>query len=54
MKKAKKTYKIYISSPAGLSYTGVWTNDEDEAKRLCNMYNSQDDNPYCSHVYKEV
>ena len=53
-KKAKKTYKIYISSAAGLSYTGVWTNDEAEAKSLCDTYNSQDDNPYCQHVYKEV
>lgn len=47
-------YRIYISSAAGLSYTGVWTNTEEEAKELCKKYNEQDDNPYCQHVYKKV
>ena len=54
MEKTKKTYRIYISSAAGLSYTGIWTNDEAEAKSLCDKYNSQDDSPYCQHVYREV
>lgn len=48
-------YKIYISSAAGLNYTGVWTETEEEAKELCKKYNEQDGhNPYCQHVYKKV
>lgn len=46
-----KKYKIYISSAAGLSYTGVWTETEEEAKELCRQYNEQDGhNPYCQHI----
>lgn len=47
-------YKVYISSFNGLSYTGVWTTTEEEAKELCKKYNEQDNNPYCQHVYKKV
>ena len=48
-------YNIYISSAAGLSYTGVWATTEKEAKELCKKYNDQDkNNPYCQHIYKKV
>ena len=56
MKKEKKnkTYKIYISSAAGLDYTGVWTHSEEEAKRLCKEYDGPEYNPYAQHIYVEV
>lgn len=44
-------YRIFISSPAGMSYTGVWTRTEEEAKQYCDMYNEQYQNPYATHVY---
>ena len=47
----KGPYRIYISSAAGLSYTGVSANTEEEAAGLCDKYNSQDNSPYCKHVY---
>lgn len=45
-------YRIYISSAAGLDYTGITCKTEKKAKKLCDMYNKQDNNPYCQHVYK--
>ena len=47
-------YKIYISSFAGLSYTGVSCQTEQEAKELCDKYNKQDPTPYACHVYKKA
>lgn len=47
-------YKIYISSAAGLSYTGISCQTEQEAKGLCDKYNKQDPTPYACHVYRKV
>lgn len=44
-------YKIYISSCAGLSFTGIEVSTEDEAKALCKLYNEQDNTPYATHIY---
>lgn len=53
-KKESITYRIYINSAAGLSYTGVWANTEEEAKALCKKYNEQDNSPYCKHIYIKI
>lgn len=45
-------YRIYISSAAGLDYTGISCTTEEEAKELCKKYNKQDESPYCQHVYR--
>lgn len=45
-------YKIYISSAAGLDYTGISCETEEEAKKFCEKFNEQDGhNPYCQHIY---
>ena len=44
-------YKIYISSAAGLDYTGLWYNEEEEAKKECAKLNKQNDSPYCHYSY---
>ena len=51
-KNARKIYRIYLSSAAGLDFTGIKCNSEDEAKELCEKYNKGDNNPYCKHVYR--
>lgn len=45
-------FRIYINSAAGLDYTGISRKTEKEAKKLCDTYNKQDNNPYCQYVYK--
>lgn len=45
-------YKIYISSAAGYDFTGISCATEDEAKKLCDKYNKQDENPYAQYVYR--
>lgn len=53
-KEKKEVFRIYISSAAGLDYTGLTVFSEKEAKELCDKYNEQDKgNPYCKHVYKK-
>lgn len=44
-------FKIYLSSAAGLDYTGVDCTTEEKAKALCDKYNEQDKNSYAHHVY---
>lgn len=44
-------YKIYLSSAAGLDYSGIWTYSEEKAKCICDKFNEQDNNPYCTYVY---
>ena len=47
-------YRIYISSAAGLSYTGICCKTEQEAKELCDKYNKKNPTPYACHVYKKA
>lgn len=49
----KGSYKIYYSSAAGLDYVGITCSSEEEAKALCEKYNSQDDTPYGYHTYSK-
>lgn len=53
-KKSEGRYRIYMSSAAGLSYTGVTASSEEEAIDLCNKYDAGRDCTYCKHVYKKV
>lgn len=47
-------WRIYISSAAGLDFTGLSYPDsqEEEAKKECEKLNEQNDSVYCNYVCK--
>lgn len=51
---ANERYRIYMSSAAGLSFTGVTASSEDEARKLCAKYDEGSDCIYCKHIYRKV
>jgi len=52
---ASGSYKIYLSSAAGLDYSGVTVSTEKEAKDLVKKWNDEEleGNPYAQYVYRK-